>query len=148
MPMSVSKFVPHLMKTSVIKVYSYVDRCPVGTLSNPSFKSDLVFKSAMELLRIIDELQDEMNFPQKSMSTRKFSDDSTSIINKPSEGLERFADMTPAASFKLSVLFRQNASWQGSISWVEKNLSTEFRSALEMMFLIDNVLSGEESAET
>ena len=147
MPMSVSKFVPHLMKTSVIKIYTYTDRCPVGTLSNPGFKNDLVFKSAMELLRIVDELQDEMNFPQKSMSTRKFSDDSTTIISRPSEGLEQFADMTPAASFKLSVLFRQNASWQGSISWIEKNLSTEFRSALEMMFLIDNVLSGEENTE-
>jgi hypothetical protein len=35
------------------------------------------------------------------------------------------------------IKFRQNASWQGSITWVEKEKTQNFRSALEMLKLMD-----------
>ena len=41
-------------------------------------------------------------------------------------------------TFVLKILNRQNSTWQGNITWVEKQKSENFRSALEMLKLIDN----------
>lgn len=43
-------------------------------------------------------------------------------------------------TFVLKILNRQNSTWQGNITWVEKQKSENFRSALEMLKLIDNAL--------
>ena len=43
-------------------------------------------------------------------------------------------------TFVLKILNRQNSTWQGNITWVEKKKSENFRSALEMLKLIDNAL--------
>jgi hypothetical protein len=141
MPMSISRFVPHEHKTSVIRIYSYDGGCPVGTLSNAHFGSLRVFRSAIELLKIIEELQDEINFPQKSMTTRRFKAEATAARMITEEHAE-FEGKSALAGFKISILFRQNASWQGSISWIEKDTTTEFRSVLELLLLIDSVING------
>jgi len=44
-------------------------------------------------------------------------------------------------TFEISVKFMQNSTWQGQIHWVEKNLKQNFRSALEMLKLMDEALS-------
>ncbi|MBS6723937.1 MAG: hypothetical protein KH268_13270 [Clostridiales bacterium] len=43
-------------------------------------------------------------------------------------------------TFILKILDRQNSTWQGSIVWVEKQTEQYFRSALEMLKLIDEAL--------
>ena len=50
-------------------------------------------------------------------------------------------------TFEISVKFMQNSTWQGQIHWVEKNQKQNFRSALEMLKLMDEALaeSGEGS---
>ncbi|HHY63462.1 MAG TPA: hypothetical protein GX501_00290 [Clostridiaceae bacterium] len=47
---------------------------------------------------------------------------------------------TGKATFIIKVLFRQNATWQGKIQWVEKNKTQNFRSDLEMLKLMDDAL--------
>jgi hypothetical protein len=44
------------------------------------------------------------------------------------------------ATFSLRILFRQNASWQGSVSWLEGRREESFRSALELAMLIHSAL--------
>jgi len=44
-------------------------------------------------------------------------------------------------TFEISVKFMQNSTWQGQIHWVEKNQKQNFRSALEMLKLMDEALS-------
>ena len=48
------------------------------------------------------------------------------------------------ASFIVRVTSRQNATWQGSISWTERGVTQHFRSALELIKLIDSALDEEE----
>ena len=48
------------------------------------------------------------------------------------------------ASFIVRVTSRQNATWQGSISWTERGVTKHFRSALESIKLIDSALDEEE----
>ncbi|MBN7774601.1 hypothetical protein JYB65_14630 [Clostridium aminobutyricum] len=42
------------------------------------------------------------------------------------------------ATFILQVKFRQNASWQGTVKWVEKKETLHFRSALEFIKILDS----------
>ncbi|MCL2200429.1 MAG: hypothetical protein FWB75_00555 [Oscillospiraceae bacterium] len=50
-------------------------------------------------------------------------------------------------SFEILVNFRQNASWQGEIRWLEKELRKDFKSELEMFRLIDGALLETEGGE-
>ncbi len=64
--------------------------------------------------------------------------------NKPAE-LSAYSTGSVAdgkvATFTLKLLFRQNASWQGSVLWNEGNSEETFRSVLELLLLMDNALS-------
>ena len=44
-------------------------------------------------------------------------------------------------TFEISIKFMQNSTWQGQIHWVEKNQKQNFRSALEMLKLMDEALA-------
>ena len=50
------------------------------------------------------------------------------------------------ATFFLKVLFRQNAGWQGSVTWLEGGQEQSFRSVLELLGLLDSALSETEKA--
>ena len=42
------------------------------------------------------------------------------------------------ATFVVRIQYRQNASWQGQVTWAEKDKTVPFRSALELLKLIDS----------
>uniref|UniRef100_UPI00405709AD hypothetical protein n=1 Tax=Acetatifactor sp. TaxID=1872090 RepID=UPI00405709AD len=46
-------------------------------------------------------------------------------------------------SFVIEVKSQENHSWQGTITWVEGKQKEHFRSALEMIRLIDSTLNSE-----
>jgi len=50
-------------------------------------------------------------------------------------------------TFEISVKFMQNSTWQGQIHWVEKDLKQNFRSALEMLKLMDEALVEADNSE-
>lgn len=137
MDLTTSGFVPYEMKTSLVRITSYDDGELVGTLSNPYFPSDIRFVNVVQFLRIVDELLDALRCPQKAMESRSF---------KPAELKKE--DVAPAAetetkalaTFKLNVLFRQNASWQGRLVWLDNRSEAQFRSVLELIMLMDGVL--------
>lgn len=47
-------------------------------------------------------------------------------------------------TFLLNIQDRQNATWQGSVTWVERNQRQNFRSALELIKLIESALEENE----
>lgn len=49
------------------------------------------------------------------------------------------------AVFLLDIQHRQNSTWQGSITWVDRQNKQHFRSTLELIKLIESAL--EQSAE-
>lgn len=52
-----------------------------------------------------------------------------------------------AGTFVLKILNRQNSTWQGTVTWVEENKTQNFRSALELLKLIDGALDEELNIE-
>ena len=49
-------------------------------------------------------------------------------------------------TFLVKILDSQNATWQGSVTWLEEQKTKKFRSALELLKLIDGVI-GQNSNE-
>ncbi len=43
-------------------------------------------------------------------------------------------------TFVINIISRENATWQGTIHWAQTNKTTPFRSALEMLMLIENAV--------
>ena len=50
-------------------------------------------------------------------------------------------------TFIVKVMNTQNSTWQGSLTWVEEQKTQNFRSALEMIKMIDGVLEGNTEIE-
>ena len=44
------------------------------------------------------------------------------------------------ATFMVQVQFQQNATWQGTVCWAEERKAVRFRSALELIKLMDDAL--------
>lgn len=50
-------------------------------------------------------------------------------------------------SFVVEIKCQENHTWQGSIQWVEGRKKENFRSALELIRLMDSVLSAAQSED-
>lgn len=136
------KVIPEDLKTSVIMITSYEDKNLRGIYYNSYYGEEIEFGNLTRLLLLMEDAMDELNSPQASTRNRRFED-----IPKPEEraSLQRNWPRKPRqeaiiATFRVRVLFRQGASWQGKLSWMEKGKEMSFRSALELVKLIDSAL--------
>ena len=50
-------------------------------------------------------------------------------------------------TFVVEVIDQQNASWQGSVNWINTGKKENFRSALELIRLIDSALEEDRKTE-
>lgn len=126
-------------RTTLICVDSYQGFVPAGRFYNPSCDSGVAFGSLSQLLVKMQDMLDGMQFPQSFTVTRAFADPPGNARSNapPSET----AQAGKLATFAVRVLFRQNASWQGSVSWLEGNRESPFRSVLELILLMDSALN-------
>lgn len=131
-------------RTTIVCVDGYENRIPVGRFYNPLYAEGVRFHGVVDLIRKLENMLDQMQFPQSFSLVRRFSDVRTasaaggSTEMKPHNG--------DVATFAVRVLFRQNASWQGSILWVEGDREESFRSVLELIFLLDSAAGAEGGA--
>lgn len=142
-------FVTSVAAKAVITVQSYENRELQGRVFSPYYGRALPFRNAVELVGELESLFDSLHFPQASVKHRSFSAHPGSIksIRKAGECMEE-KEKGPQgkAKFVVHVQFRQNATWQGTILWVEKNKTQRFRSTLEMLKLMDEVLSADDQS--
>jgi hypothetical protein len=102
-----------------------------------------------QLLMGIEQTLELIDFPKSYTAPRSF----TPVAERARSA--QLSDLSPPdtmqwqpgalASFSLRVLFRQNASWQGSVLWFEGNQEQSFRSGLELIFLMYSALQQNES---
>ncbi|MDL2224917.1 hypothetical protein LJC20_01745 [Eubacteriales bacterium OttesenSCG-928-M02] len=52
------------------------------------------------------------------------------------------------ATFVVQIQYQQNATWQGTVVWADKDIQKPFRSALELIKLIDGALEEENEGES
>lgn len=160
--MSTVLFAPEneMRRTSIIKIYQYQNRDLCGTLENSCLPEKVCFQSSMQLIFLLEEMYDELNFPQASTETRSFISIQTNYLltkQKVQQLRDQVAaarvkekqvvleqqennETIPLATFILSLQYRANSSWQGSISWKKMNYTVQFRSLLELLHLLDEAL--------
>ena len=135
------KVVPEDIRTSMIRIYSYQDKNPQGTFYNRYYGEEIAFGNLTRLLLLMEDMMDQMDCPQASVRSRRFCK-----RPKTPERASIEQEMLPKpnqeaiATFKVKVLFRQGASWQGKLSWTEGEKEESFRSALELVKLMDSAL--------
>ena len=104
------------------------------------------FSNSMELLRMMEAFFDRINFPQSAVHYRSFQKE-----QRRGGPAVRAEDRKPVMSeieknrgdkgtFIVQVMYRQNATWQGQVIWAEQNKKVYFRSAMELLKLMDSAL--------
>lgn len=130
-------------RTSIICLDSYEGKHMCGRLYNPYYIEEKHFVGLIELLYSLDGLADIIHYPKAAMEHRMFKP--KNHINSSNAVLFNENRKTGLlATFAIKIMFRQNASWQGSIHWLEEDVQECFRSALELIFLIDSVMEPSE----
>ena len=107
---------------------------PRGRFYNPHMKSEQPFESLMQLLQGMEATMEDMAFPKAYQVTRAFAPrpktERPPVNEAPLRG--------KVATFAVRILFRQNASWQGTVAWLEGSREESFRSVLELLLLMDS----------
>ncbi len=119
-----------------------------GRLWNQYDSDPLMFDGIVNLTEQMDYLFDKWNFPQKANKYRTFSDKTEIIIKQnilrggSGMSIHNIQDKRgDKGTFIVQVQYRQNSTWQGQVIWAEQNRKEHFRSALELMKLIDGAMS-------
>jgi len=136
---------------SLICIHKNESGEPHGEIFNRYLKKPIAFTGVMSLINKMDDLCDQTGYPQAYNHYRSFGEK-----KKPQEiGIMNEAknDMSDSllesktgdkATFIIQVQFRQNSSWQGTITWAERKKTQRYRSTLEMIKLMDSALAEEE----
>lgn len=143
------QYIKNEYRSIFLCIDSYENRTLAGRLYNPYFGNARYFENVIQFLIIAEDLFDRMAFPQPFTATRKFWNN-TVTNEKTSSGKiseEYFPKRGKLASFFLKVVFRQNGSWQGSISCLDHNKEESFRSVLELVKILDNALNASELSQ-
>lgn len=114
--------------------------------------------SLEEMILYMETFFDQIHFPFPGTQERSFKIDDKQNIQKERKQKERMIKVMKDSellekhgeegTFIIRVQHRQHSSWQGLITWVDENKTIPFRSALELIKLIDGALDDGELTET
>ena len=123
-------------RSTTVCVDSYDNGVLAGRFFNPYLDTGQTFASLTQFLCRMEQTLNAMNFPQSFTAARTFAD---TPREHPHDRSPEFRKGRKA-TFVVKVLFRQNASWQGSVLWQEGGREESFRSVLELILLMDSAL--------
>ena len=117
--------------------------------------SPVYYKSTMDIVWIMNRLFDEWDFPQNFVKFWSFTEAEISKRRPRKRRSDLQMDVNriqgkigDKGTFVVHVKYRQNATWQGDVIWVEKKRRQSFRSAMELFHLIDSAFeSGSDKEE-
>ena len=98
------------------------------------------FESLAQFLTSAEALFDASHFPQSFTAKRSFAPPSVDLT--PGRSSDPGPQTGQCGTFIIRLLFRQHASWQGSVTWIEGGGEQAFRSVLELILLLDSALGG------
>jgi len=120
-----------------------------GRIYYSNSKTPFYYKDVSQMLLFMDDFFECINFPMASTQSRSFTKNRRSETTKG--GIKKMQDPNIAdhkgntATFVVQVQYRQNSTWQGKVVWADQNKTLYFRSALELIRLMDSAI--DESAQ-
>lgn len=144
-------FAPNFIVVCVDRV---VNGEPEGRFYHCYEKEPTLFSDAVEFVMKADRFYDTIAFPQASTVARSFQEGKKNASGlcynrkRPDKIVtteELLAYSGEVGTFALSVEYRQNATWQGTMTHIETGESLEFADVLGLLAKIDEILSGKEA---
>ena len=129
-------------RTTLVCIDSAQEGLLTGRVYHPYLPSGAEFKNLMQFLLVMEDLLDKLQFPQSFTAHRSFRMQPEPAPPRPSENEPHTGKI---ATFSVRVIFRQNASWQGSVTWLEEGKEENFRSVLELVLLMHSATSPEDT---
>ena len=141
-----------------IHIDSYENSVIAGSITNDLMGGTVYFRDVAEMAALLDNFFDTVRFPQATYTYRRFRPERRRYRQPSSRKnaaggpkkmnmAEKRTDAAGKASFVVHVQFRQHATWQGSITWVDKGTTQQFRSVLEMIRLMTEAVESQEPQE-
>lgn len=131
------KFKGEEFRNTTVCIDAYDSKTPIGRIYNSSLPDGKCFHGMTQFLLEMERVLDETELPKAFTELRVFAPPE-SEESEPAQIEYRDGD---EATFIVRILFRQNASWQGSLTWLEGKQEQCFRSVLELILLLDSALS-------
>lgn len=136
----------------VLCIDSFYGRQMRGRFYHRYKKGATVFANTEQMLFKFEKFFDDVNFPHPATTERMFrrtgSEKQHEIGQeekmKDAELLKKHGEL---GTFVIRVQHREHSSWQGRITWTEKNQTLCFRSIWEMIKLIASAVETEEEEE-
>ena len=130
-----------------------------GTVEHVYSEKVRTFQDVLEMTFLINQKLDETGFPQCALGNRNWEG---YFQNEPeskntlkgrgkmprSENSQKLKKSRGGPTFFIRINYRQNASWQGTIQWLEGKKSQFFRSHLEMVMLMQEAMDKSGVAES
>lgn len=140
--------VPSTVTKSLICVDGTSYRDMRGRLFNPYIDGPVEFASILTMIIVLEDFFDRIYFPQPYCESRTFIPPHKPDGPRKTESEVRQymteeifeTEHGKKATFVVQVQFRQNATWQGTITWTEEKKTQRFRSTLEMLKLMDSAM--------
>ena len=120
---------------------SYENQVPGGHFYTPNGQEEVYYYGVMDFIKKMDSMLDQFDIAQNFSSIRSFA--KTPVIDGYRTACDGMIRGGKLATLGIRILFRQNASWQGSVMWREGKKEESFRSVLELLFLFDSAIAGE-----
>ena len=101
------------------------------------------FGSMTGMLYEMEKLFDGLQFPRRGDRPRVFvkrNEAQTEYKEKHMTDEELLEKHGQQQTFIVRVQHRQNSTWQGQITWAEKNIKLNFRSVWEMVHMMENAI--------
>ena len=124
-------------RVTALCIDSYENAVPAGRFYNRQIPEGRQFRGITQFLQEMECLLEKAEAPKAFTAKRSF----LPPVGSAADAAQTEAGKGKSATFLLRIRFRQNASWQGSLTWVEGKREQSFRSVLELILLIDNALS-------
>ena len=139
-----------------------------GRLYHRGRPEPVLFENTGQAMIEMEKWCDLVGYPQPEVIVRKFkiktSVPNGGTVEKSDKNQEQFGigkteEAVSVASedllkeegnkgtFVVHIKYRQNATWQGQVMWAEKKQTCSFRSALELLKLIDSALDEEKKQD-
>lgn len=106
-------------------------------------KGPVSFANVVELIKIAEHLFENIGYPQASTKSRSFEERKETVqaprLEKVAEQKDLIQHRGEKGTFVTYVQYRQQSTWQGELSWMEKEQNYRFHNSLEFLKLIDQV---------
>lgn len=123
--MLTSKMIPCGSREAIVTVLSYQSGNLTGYLQHPVLEGTKKINSLSELVLVLNQLLDMEDSPVG---------DQLPLVYPECE-----ADGEKTV-FRIDVLFRDHHTWQGRLIWETEQREAVFKSAIDLMLLMDEIL--------